>query len=60
MYRIVLRNKNGDLLMEDYLTHLCPFIVQELSLPGIIKDGGCVEIKWISRLQRCESEDGFI
>lgn len=61
LYRCVLRNKEGSLLMEKYsedigeadLTWSCGSV-------EILKKGGSITFTYIDELGRVETEDGFI
>lgn len=61
MYRCILKNMDGDLLMERHSDDL--FEADLTWSPGtkeILKKGGSVVFTYVGTLQKCESENGFI
>lgn len=60
MFKGILKDNNGDELMEQYGDTIYDIEFYEDFIQGILKDGGSVELKYVGELQTCESAEGFI
>lgn len=61
MFRCVLKNKEGDLLMEKYNEDIfAADLTWNEGVEEILKKGGSVTFTYVGTLQQCESDKGFI
>jgi hypothetical protein len=61
MFRYVLKDKSGSVLMERFGDDLKTLKIEEYSaLTEILLRGGHIEITYVGQLQKCTSDEGFI